>query len=183
MIKKSFFAAPRDVCNNNRNMSTVDKAMIRRRNGLVREVSKFKSTFGDQVAIRYSEEESDANGVTILARVEESETNAQILFKLQFKMSLTFEAPVISFLTKNHVFETGKPVCIDGITHYHPESYSKATRLEEIVDGAAQYLLIEEIRKDIAHGLGIHESIEMGHPPDTVEYNQKYNAKYIKCFE
>ncbi len=71
-----------------------------------------------------------------------------------YSMAAPLDAPVVKYLTPNKVFKTGVPVCINGITHYHEESFYGSTMLEQVVDSVAAPLLDEATARDVQFAIG-----------------------------
>lgn len=120
--------------------------------------------------------------VTVLVEVGGG-LDAQVLVEIAYPAAL-FKAPVVRFLSPTGVFEVGKAVCINGVTHYHPESWNQTLCLAAVVDSLVQPLLSAEVRCDLRGGIGVLEHMLPGAElaPGSRKYNLERRAAELAAF-
>jgi hypothetical protein len=71
-----------------------------------------------------------------------------------YTLAKPFMAPVVRYLTDNHVFQKNVPVCINGLTHYHEETFNATMSLEQVVDSVAAPLLDDGAARAVRNAIG-----------------------------
>lgn len=79
----------------------------------------------------------------------------QYMGKLKLDDDWPIKPPVISVLTPNGRFVAGNAICINGLSHYHNESYSSTTTVEMIIRAMISFMA--ELGKEATdHAGGVH---------------------------
>jgi hypothetical protein len=114
------------------------------------------------------------------------ETNsAQILASVVYDTSVgIFDAPVVRVLTPNGLYMCDVPICINGMTHYHQDTYDKTLRVGSLVNALMLPLLS---RPDFEHMkssnfIGLCTDSVFGLPTDTREHNAAHYADVVNLF-
>jgi hypothetical protein len=100
-------------------------------------------------------DEGDLKSIVVYLRIRnEPRDGVPDEYVVSLDLSKPFGAPVVRYLTPNPVFKTGVPVCIDGWSHYHPESWDATSDLDIILDAVAAPLLSPWAAMDVQGAVG-----------------------------
>lgn len=131
---------------------------------------------------------SDAGGTVGLVALVQHGEDEEYLVSFEFSATNPFGAPVVKFLTPNHVFEVGKSVCLEGFTHYHPDSWT-ATHLnfDLLIDAVVAPLLDDACMKDVAHAVGAlpklaRSTAQPKRRAGSQAYNREHHAGMVEMF-
>lgn len=129
------------------------QAQARRAKGLYKQVGDFNSRNPDRVVkldlgygggdsvrvslctkpsvtLRASMDDANPRMVHVYARVTDEDASVHYI-------SLSFEgvkAPVVRYLTENSIFHAHMSVCIDGLTHFHGESWKPDAKIDQMIN-------------------------------------------------
>jgi len=77
--------------------------------------------------------------------------NLQIIFQIEFHERHPFEAPSIKVLTPTGRMQTNQSICIDGLTAWHPESWSAVGSFTGIIE---RFMIAFLDIEGVTHGAG-----------------------------
>ena len=152
----------------------------------VREINGEASTFDEGTVHLLLREPTDSE-VAVVARFVSgraklpSAAGHEHLMSLTFSLKSLFSAPVIRMLTPHPIFATNSTICMDAVSHYHPESWRQTTSLRGLILTISQYVFVTDARrmrslwKDLKGGIGVHP--ELG-PLLSADATRMYNATH-----
>ena len=125
--------------------------------------------------------------LTLVSRVEE-QSRYQVIMHMALPGS-NFGPPVVKFLSPNGVFEVDQTICIDGFTHYHPDSWNPCMQLNSLLTALVAPLVFEDSRRDIVGGIGVilRKGADSSHvlvgDLDGRSYNARHRADVLEMFK
>lgn len=102
--------------------------------------------------------------------------------RIKFGEKWPVKPPVLCLITPSGRFEPNVPLCINGISHYHPENYSSTMKIESILASLVSYMADDGVKDGT--GMGIMEASadeRRKFAANTHSWNSA-NATYRKAF-
>ena len=150
--------------------------------GLAKECETFASAHNsNDTNVRIALDLRSETRIRVVVLIEHG--SDQVLADITYNTTRVFDAPVVRFLTPNNVFVMGESVCLNGLTHYHPESFCPVNiRICSIVDAMSMAVLHDSARLDLVGAIGVRTDSVPGIGKDTRTYNSEHHAEILSLF-
>ena len=156
--------------------------MSRRIKGLAQECGEFASAHdSDDTRVRVALDRQDEARLRVVVLIERGD--GQVLADVVFSSTDVYAAPVLRFMTPNNAFLTDVSVCMNGISHFHSETWCPVTvRLRTVVDTMAMAVLHDSAREELVGAVGVRTDGKPGIGDDTRSYNNEHHAELLSLF-